>query len=153
MVHIHTEGVVAASQQFAFDYLSDFRNAPDWLFGVNKLTVVGEVTSGLGTVYDGSMALGPKTLHSVVKVARWEPPILFEHEYVSGFAVNSTWQVNSVDSAKSEVVVDIDYNVPGGIGGRVLGRLLGPLLSMAVERSRDTLRDRIEAAYQAVRST
>lgn len=149
MVHIHTESIVAAPRQFVFDYMGDFRNAADWLFGITKLEAIGEITSGLGTVYDGSMKFGPKTLHSVVKVARWEPPAVFEHEHVSGFCVDSTWRVNAVESAKSQVVVDIDYELPGGFAGRALGRVVGPFLALAVERSRDTLRNRLEKEYQA----
>ncbi len=152
MVHIHTERVVAAPRQFVFDYMGDFRNAADWIFGITELVAVGDTTLGLGTVYDGSMKVGPKTLHSIVKVTRWEPPTLFEHEHISGFVVDSTWRVNALECAESEVVVDIDYEMPGGIAGRVLGRIIGPFLSVAIDRSQDTLRNRLEKDYQAAAS-
>ena len=37
-----------------FAYVADYRNVPDWLFGVQTFEPVGDIDHGLGAVFDGA---------------------------------------------------------------------------------------------------
>lgn len=148
MVHIHQESIVSAPQGFVFDYLGDMRNAGEWLFGIDRLEITGDLEHGLGTVYDGSVKLGPKTLHSHVKVVRWEPPSIVGFESVRGFVNRSTWTTRAVDATTTEIIVDLTYELPGGLAGRILGQVIEPFVALAVRHSDETLRNKLEARYR-----
>lgn len=153
MVHVHNESVIAAPQQFVFDYMGDFTNVPEWLFGITKLETISDIKQGLGAVYDGSMKLGPKTLHSVIKISRWEPPTAVETDHVSGFVFRSKWAVEAPSSESTRVIADIDYELPGGMAGRALGKIIEPFVAIAVRHSDETLRKKLEKMYQEIKKS
>ena len=148
MVHIHHEGAIGVPLDFAFDYIADLRNAGEWLFGVAKLEVEGDVTLGLGTTYDGAIKLGPKTLHSTVRVVRWEPPHVVGTVSELGFVNRSTWTLSSAGEEATDVVADIELELPEGVAGRVLGGLIEPFIAIAVRHSDDALRELLEKRYR-----
>lgn len=147
MVHIHHKARSKTPVEFAFDYMTDFRNARDWLFGVTLLEVRSEIQQGLGTVYEGGMKLGPKVLGAVFEVDRLERPSVMHLEYVSGFEVRSLWEFRSIDDEESELELNLDYELPGGIAGKALGRLIEPFVAIAVRHSDATARKILEARY------
>ncbi|WP_240963218.1 SRPBCC family protein [Antrihabitans stalactiti] len=147
MVHVHHTGTAAVPHTFAWDYISDFRNAEDWLFGITKLDVVGDIPFGPGAVYEGGMKLGPKTLGAVFNVETWEPPSLLTFGYVSGFEVRSKWQLKALGEEEFELEVDVHYELPGGIAGRALGKIIEPFVILAVRHSDTTLRKKLEHRY------
>ncbi|MBJ8346174.1 SRPBCC family protein [Antrihabitans sp. YC2-6] len=149
MVHIHHKGEAAVPQQYLFDYVSDFRNATEWLFGITKLELKSEIEYGLGTVYEGGMKLGPKTLGAVFNMDRFEPPNVFHFDYVSGFEVRSLWEFRAIGDEVSELELNLEYVLPGGMAGRALGKIIEPFVAIAVRHSDNTLRKKIEAKYAA----
>lgn len=104
------------------------------MLSVEKLEVIGATTRGLGTVYRGSIRLGPKVLHSEVAVTGWTDQEMIATESTSGFANQSTWHF-SERGKETEVIADVDYQLPGGIAGRALGHIIEPFVSTAVKHS------------------
>jgi hypothetical protein len=149
MVHVHHQSTIAVSREFAFDYVADMAgNGPAWVFGVTGLEVEGGVEHGLGTVYNGSLQLGPTVLHSHVEVVRWEPPSVVGTKSVKGFVNTSTWTFIEAGEEVTELVVDIVYDLPGGVAGRVLGRVIEPFVGIAVRHSDKELRNLLVKRYE-----
>jgi hypothetical protein len=65
-IEIRVESTFQAPLEVAFAYTADYRNVPDWLYGISKFEPVGENDYGLGAVFDGSMNLGA-TLNSRIE--------------------------------------------------------------------------------------
>ncbi|RDI68367.1 SRPBCC family protein [Nocardia pseudobrasiliensis] len=147
MVHIHHRGAADVPLGFAFAYASDLRNAPEWLFGITRIDVLGDIPVGVGAVYDGTMKLGPITLHSTVRIVEWEQNSYACAESIAGFETRSTWRLRAVEDGTTEVVVDIDYELPGGFAGKALGHALEPFVQIAAQRSEAALRAVLERRY------
>lgn len=148
MVHVHNRSVAAVPLAFAFDYTADFRHAAEWMFGISALDVVGDIKSGLGTVCDGSIKLGPKTLHSKVEVTAWERDKVIATKSIEGFVNNSIWRFQSVGEDRTEITADVIYELPGGIAGRALGRIIEPFVHLAVKHSDEKLKHQLEQRHR-----
>lgn len=148
MTKIKVEKVIVAPQQFVFDFISDFTNASQWVFGISKLDIVGEPKSGLGTVIDASIKLGPKTLHSVIELVDYQPPIAARTGHVSGFIFRSEWNFENIDDKSTRVIADLEYELPGGLAGRALGKVIEPFIAIAIHHSEATLSNRVEELYR-----
>ncbi|MQA60912.1 MAG: SRPBCC family protein [Actinophytocola sp.] len=147
MVHIQHTSTCKAPIAVAFGYIDDYRTAPEWMFGLSKFEPIGDKDHGLGAVYDGSMKLGPKTLHSTVEVTGWEQDKLIALDSIKGFVNQSTWQFLSRGPEETELKVDFTYELPGGMAGKALGRVIEPVISIAIKHTEHTLRDNVERLY------
>lgn len=147
MVHIQHTSTCRAPIDVAFGYIDDYRTAPEWMFGLSKFEPIGDKDHGLGAVYDGSMKLGPKTLHSTVEVTGWEQDKLIALDSIKGFVNQSTWHFTSRGPEETELKVDFTYELPGGLAGRALGRVIEPFISIAIKHTEHTLRDNVERLY------
>lgn len=147
MVDIHHASTAKAPVGVVFAYVDDHRTVPDWMFGLSRLEPVGEKDHGLGAVFDGSMKLGPKTLHSTVEVTEWEQDKVIGMKSVKGFVNWSTWRFNPVDDESTELAVDFTYELPGGMAGRALGKVIEPFVSIAIKHTEQTLRTNVERLY------
>lgn len=150
MVHIHSRQVVGVPVDLAFEYTADFRNAATWVFGVTQLEVVGDRQAGLGTVYRGSIKLGPTVLSSEVEIVGWETNARLITKSIAGFVNSCTWQFRGMGDHETELVVDVDYELPGGIAGRALGRIIEPFVSIAVHQSEKALVRILNERYKDV---
>lgn len=147
MVRVLSSSVVSAPRGFVFEYLSDLRHAGEWVLGVEELEVVGAKEKGLGTVYRGSIRLGTKVLHSEVGVTAWSDQEMIAMESVSGFANQSVWHFFD-RGEETEVVADVDYQLPGGIAGRALGHVIEPIVTAAVKHSERKIREVVQHRYR-----
>lgn len=152
MVHILSNSIVSAPRGFVFEYLSDLRHAAEWMPGVEKLEVVGVKEKGLGTLYRGSIRLGPKVLHSEVVVTAWSDQEMVALESVSGFENQSAWHLFE-RGEETEIVADVDYQLPGGIAGRTLGHIIEPFVAAAVKYAERKIREVVEHRYRESTTT
>jgi uncharacterized membrane protein len=151
MVHIHRSSTAHAPLEVAFAYVDDYRTVPEWLFGVQKFEPVGDLDRGLGAVFDGSMKLGPTTLHSTIEVTRWKADELIAFESIKGFVNRSTWHFASAGPEATELTVDFEYELPGGLAGKALGRAIEPFVAIAVRHTEHTLREKVEELHNSGR--
>ena len=76
---------------FAFDYVSDIHNLAEWMYGLQRIAVVGDIERGPGAIYEGTVKLGT-TLHTRIEVTGWEPGSMLTTESQAGFGNCSTWR-------------------------------------------------------------
>ena len=151
MPHIHHEGLAEAPVETLFAYVDDYRNTTKWLFGLSKFEPTTEVTSGLGSAFDGTFAVKPIKLHSSVKIVEWEQDRVIALESYKGFQINSRWQFSSTGATTSTVVVDFEYELPGGLAGKAMGKAFEPIVALSIRHSDESLRKHVAALYQGSR--
>ncbi|WP_227997859.1 SRPBCC family protein [Nocardia australiensis] len=142
----------AASAKTAFAYVNDYRNLPRFISEVNDFTPVSDQIEGIGATFDATIKLGPATLHSTIRVVRWEEGAAIAVKSIKGFEVESTFLFKPKDANLSTVDAIVDYRVPGGLAGRVLGKTIEPFVKIAVKHSTHNLTNQI-AEFHASRST
>ncbi len=147
MVDIHHASTAKAPVDVVFAYMDDHRNVPEWMFGVSKFEPIGEKDSGVGAVFDGSIKLGPKTLHSTVECTEWEQDRVIGMKSIKGFVNWSTWRFNRIDDVTTELAVDFTYVLPGGMAGRALGKIIEPFITIAIRHTEQRLREKVEQRY------
>ena len=143
-IEIRVESTFQAPLEVAFAYTADYRNVPEWLYGISKFEPVGEKDYGLGSVFDGSMHLGA-TLHSRIEVNEFEENRLIGFDSIKGFKNSSRWTFSALDANRSTVVADVSYELPGGIAGKALGKVIEPFVKIAVKHSSAALQKAVEA--------
>lgn len=143
-IEIHVESTFQAPLDVAFAYTANYRNVPEWLYGISKFEPVGEKDYGLGAVFDGSMNLGA-TLNSRIEVNEFEENRLIGFDSIKGFKNSSRWTFTALDANRSQVVAEVSYELPGGIAGRALGKVIEPFVKIAVKHSSAALQKCVEA--------
>ncbi len=146
-VQLSKTTVCEAPVETAFAYVADYRNVPNWLFGIKQFTPVGDRDYGLGSVFDGEMHVGA-TLTSRIEVNEFEEGRLIGFDSVEGFDVSSRWTFRDA-GGHAEITADVEYDVPGGLAGKALGRLIAPFVQIAVNKSAEHLAQRIEESSAA----
>ncbi len=147
-IQIALENVVNAPVDVAFAYTANYRNVPDWLYGIQTFTPVGEQDYGKGAVFDGAMSLGV-TLRSQVEIDEFEEGKLIGMNSIKGFRNWSRWTFAAIDPSTSKIAVDFFYELPGGIVGKGVGKTIEPFVKIAVKHTSEALTKRIEAAARA----
>ena len=149
MVHIHHEASAKVPVSVVFAYIDDYRTTPDWMFGLESFTPIGDKDQGLDAVYDGAFHVRPVKLHSTVKITGWEQDALIEMDSIKGFKNRSVWHFERVSDTETNVIVDFYYELPGGLAGKALGRALEPIVAMSIRHSEHALRKNVEERYAA----
>ena len=151
MVDIRHSGSCDAPLQVAFDYLDDYRNVPDWMFGLSDFRPVSELTSGVGAMFEGSFQVRPVKLSSTIRITEWVRNERIAFESVKGFRNWSTWRFRATAPEQTTIDVVYSYELPGGLAGRALGKALEPIAALSIRHTEETLRREIAARYRAAR--
>ncbi|MFM9376659.1 SRPBCC family protein [Gordonia sp. VNK21] len=145
MSEVRHTATMKGSREAAFAYVNDYRNVPEYMFGVSSFTPTTERTSGLGSTFVTKIKVGPKTLESTVECTEYAENELLKMESVKGFGATSIWRFADGDEPGTVAVdVEFDYVLPGGVAGRVLGGLMGPFVAQAIKHTDAVIRSRVE---------
>jgi uncharacterized membrane protein len=145
---VRHEAKTQVPRERVFAYVDDYRSVPDWMFGVSRFEPVTEKTSGVGSVFDASMKLGPKTLHTTLKCTEWVREEKIVLESVDGLDVSCIWSFAG-SAEETRVVVEVDYRLPGGLAGRALGAIVEPAIAGAIKHTESELIKGLTAAGAA----
>jgi len=137
----HT-ATIDVPRQTVLDYVNTYANVPQYMFGITRFDPVTEHTSGLGATFAAEMNVGPKTLKSTVETQEWVEGELIRLVSVDGFPANTTWRFADTEGG-TEVQVEFEYKLPGGLGGRALGAILEPFVGQAIKQTDGNLRSQL----------
>ncbi|MUM19749.1 SRPBCC family protein [Mycobacterium sp. CBMA271] len=138
MVHVCHRVIVDVSLEHAFEYVADYRNLADWMFGIQKVRLVAGTANEPGSRYDMAVRLGT-TIQSTIEVTKREPNALFATESRAGFVSRSTWNFRQISDDTTEIEFNVEYELPGGLAGRMLGKVIEPFVSIALNHSEEAL--------------
>jgi uncharacterized membrane protein len=148
MVHIHHEGIADAPVARTFEYVDDYRNTTEWMFGLSKFEPNTARLNGLDATFDGTFAVKPIKLHSSIRITSWAQDSVIGFESYQGFRIKSEWNFVALAAERSTVVVDFYYELPGGLAGRAMGRAMEPIVALSIRHSDDALRKAVAASYR-----
>jgi uncharacterized membrane protein len=143
-VHEYAESNVPV--EFAFAYVDDYRNVPDWMYGLKKYEPAGEKDRGLGAVFEGTAKLGA-TLHTTVEVTEWVENELATIKSVKGFEVQISSRYKSLGPERSGVDVEIYYHFGGGLAGKALEKVCEPVFKIAIIHAKKAIIREVERLY------
>lgn len=149
MVEIRHEGSCAAPLEVTFAYVDDYRNTPNWLWGLARFEPVGDKHHGPDAVFEGTYHVKPVKLSSTIRVTQWQENEVIAFESIKGFPTRSTWRFRADGAERTHISVVFGYDLPGGLAGKALGRALEPIVGLSVRHSDAALRRQIEEQHAA----
>ncbi|MFI6870997.1 SRPBCC family protein [Nocardia sp. NPDC050406] len=149
MTEVKIVAECAASAESAFAYVNDYRNLPKFINEISAFTPLTEQTEGVGATFDGTIQLGPVTLHSTIEIVRHEQNFAIGVKSIKGFEIESTFLFHAKGDNASTIDAIVEYRVPGGLAGKVLGKTIEPFVKLAVKASTHNLTTQIAAFHQA----
>ncbi len=146
MGQVSHEATINAPREQVFAYVDDYRNVPEYFFGLDRFTPVTEQTSGLGAEFKTVLKVGPKEITSTVRCTDWAANEIIKLESIAGMGADTTWAfADGAEPGTTRLSVDFTYHLPGGLAGKVLGKLMGPFADQAVKHSENKIREVVEA--------
>lgn len=134
--------------EVVFDYVSDFRWMPDWVFGLHTVEPVGAQSMGLGTEFTGKGKIGPIGMTGTGRITEWQPNRFFTAELFTnnGIKASCTFTLTPIEPELTHVDITVGYTFPGGLTGKLIQRAIEPLLGSGIRSSVRTLRRRCLSA-------
>jgi uncharacterized membrane protein len=144
--------VIARPLADVFAWVSDHRNVPTVLDGIDRWEPLGTRTRGIGARFDVSMRVLGFPLENVLVIDRWDEPRAIGWRSESGLIAQSGgWRFEPRPEG-TEVRLTIGYEPPGGaLGGLVAGRVDG-LVRGRLEQALVRMRARLDQPDWAPRS-
>ncbi|SHU39108.1 Polyketide cyclase / dehydrase and lipid transport [Mycobacteroides abscessus subsp. abscessus] len=140
----------AAPTDYAFDYVTDYRNLPRWVLGLNQFDPLGEQTKGVGATFEGAVDLGPITLPVRMEFTEWREDRTFAARFTGSAAGTLTVAFEQLDVERTRLTVALDYSAGKGISGRLLEKAIGAFIGPSFRYMDHHLPSQIEAGYAEV---
>ncbi|EGD56969.1 SRPBCC family protein [Gordonia neofelifaecis] len=145
MGEVRHQAVIRSPRESVFAYVDDYRNVPEYMFGVGRFTPTTEVTQGKDSEFETAIKVGPKELTSTVRCVDWVEGELIRLESVKGFGADTAWSFADGDEPGTTVLdVVFGYTLPGGLAGKVLSGLIGPFAEQGVKHTESKIRAALE---------
>ena len=151
MGHVHHVATLAAPVEFAYAYLSNHRNAPDWMWGLTRLTAQSEQTRGVGAVFDTDIRLGSAPL--LIEAVEWVDNQVVSFKAIRGLDGTATWHFEPAGPDRCRITTDVRYRVGRGLAGRALDALIKAFTATAVRHTDKQVRVNVEALYRRTKAT
>lgn len=141
MTTISASNTIKLPPEVVFDYLTDFRWMPAWVFGLHTVEPVGEHSMGLGTEFRGKGKIGPVGMTGTGRISEWQPNRLFTMEVFTnnGIKASCTFTLTPIEPELTRVDITVDYAFPGGLAGKLIQRAIEPLLGSGIRSTVHTL--------------
>lgn len=131
--------------ELVFEYVSDYRNLSEWMFGTTSFLPVTERDRGVGAGFAAEMVVGSKVLHSTIEVVEWEQDTVIAVEWVGGGGNVSRWRFDAVSRHETRLTVEFNY-VPAG-PTRALALVSEPVIGAVIRHAEAALCRRVEESY------
>jgi len=134
-VNVRTSVVIDGPIEKVWAYLDDHSHELDWRApSLKRLEQVGTGSAGVGTRYEGVIALGPGEFPYVNELTRYEPPNRVSWKAVSsaGWVIGSSGSyILDKEGERTRLTHEIELK-PNKFGGRLLMPLMGAMGSRGV---------------------
>ncbi|MDV3133248.1 SRPBCC family protein [Mycobacterium sp. 29Ha] len=142
MTVVSASGTLELPAEVVFDYAADYRRMPEWVFGLDTVEPVGELSEGVGAEFRGTGKIGPIAMTGTSRIIEWEPYEQLTEALVTnnGIVASATVATTPIGSKLTRIDLTVDYKFPGGFAGKVLQRGIEPLLGSGIRHSVRVLR-------------
>ena len=136
--------VIDAPVTDVFGYVDDWANTTKYTHDLVGWEPVGDRTHGLGATFAARMKMGPATQSSTLEITRWEQDAVIGWEPRDGFDQRGGYTFTDL-GGRTEVRLELDIRLPGGIAGRVLGKTIEPAARHNVTKTLENLKQILES--------
>ncbi|TCJ28323.1 SRPBCC family protein [Nocardioides jejuensis] len=135
---------INASATDVFNYISDYTKCSSYIYGLQHLQPLTELTRGKGAKFEGRVKMGA-SLESCVEVTEFEEGVHYATQSFKGVKNGMDWTVSPVDDGNAKVRLIWTFDFGSGIAGRTIGKLVEPFIKIAAKQSAEDLKNGIEA--------
>ncbi|MFD3706630.1 SRPBCC family protein [Nocardia sp. NPDC058658] len=146
---IEHQGVIAAPKDFTFDFITDYRNVPSWMFGVSEFTPVGIQESGPGTVFAMTFTSPVAALRLRLTAVDWRPGEVFDLRSQHGPEVTARFAFAAPTTDTTLLSVRVSYPPGKGLTGRIMDKVNETIVGRALRHVETSLRREVARAYTA----
>jgi len=139
-----------APADVCFEYVADFDNWSQFMFGVKSLHPVGTLEQSSGTRLEAKVQLGPVGFKSGGYISDYEAPtfitVALDRGPICGYA---TWRFTPTGPRSARCAVGIEYELSNGLTGRALAKVINSILDPALRYTEGKLREQVLERYEA----
>lgn len=136
---------INAPSQVVFDYIADYTNASKYIYGLEHLEPITELTRGEGAKFDGRVKLGA-SLASSIEVTEFVEGARFSTQSFKGVKNGMKWTVTPVTDTTTNIHLIWTFDFGSGLAGRAIDKIVEPFIKIAAKQSAADLKDGIEAS-------
>ena len=115
---------IAAPVEVVFDYVTDPRNALNFMPNFTKFDPIGRPERGLGAKVEAHGTAFGMQFKTILEIVEFVKNRRFVSRTTEGIKSTSTWQFEPLPDGGTEVTFISEYNLPG----RMLGRLFDKIV-------------------------
>lgn len=138
MPTVIVEATCSAPRTQVFEYVADYRNTHEWLYGIKEFEPLSEVTRGVGARFDAIAHVGV-SIKTTVECDEFVEGEVFSTRSIKGFQLDTGWRFTDLDSGETLVVGEFTYEISGGLAGRAAARLIEPAIKVAASHTAKSL--------------
>lgn len=138
MPTVIVEATCPAPRAQVFDYVANYRNTHEWLYGIREFEPLTEVTRGVGARFDAIAHVGI-AIKTTVECDQFVEGEVFSTKSIKGFRLDTAWRFTDLGSGETRVVGEFTYEMAGGIAGRAAARLVEPAIKVAANHTAKSL--------------
>ncbi len=141
MAHLDLRIFIRATPERVWEVISDLPAQATWMVDVRKLEVVGEQSSGVGTVIAVTSELfGLPLVNDLMRITTWQPPNRFDVVHEGQFSGTGAFIVEAVRGGSVFTWIE-DFEPPlGPLGELGFSLAVGPHLRRVFGRSMENVR-------------
>jgi uncharacterized membrane protein len=113
-VRIEQSITVAAPREVVWDYISEPANYLQFMEGLTRWEVAGDLHSGLGARYRMLLRVGSADVGGLIEVVEWSPPGDLAWSSVTGVDQRGRWRLRERSERSTRVTFRFAYGVAGG---------------------------------------
>ena len=123
-MRIEERVTVAADCGAVWDYVTDPANYTEFMEGITRWEVAGDLERGLGARYRMLMQVGSAQVGGLIEVVEWKPERNIAWSSVTGIDQRGRWMMRDAGEGRTRVTFRFAYGVAGGgIAGLISERV------------------------------
>jgi len=139
---------IAVPPAAVWEYIAEPSNYLDFMSGVTRFEVAGEVARGLGARYRVLIRIGSAEVGGLIEVVEWDEERDMALSSVTGLDQRIRWRLRERPEGRTRVEFRYAYGVAGGgIAGLIAESVAAPTLRRHLRRSLHQLKRLIEQKH------
>jgi uncharacterized membrane protein len=148
-MRINADRILPAPIEDVWSIVTDPERALNYMSGVTRWEVAGEVRTGLGARYRMLFRIGAAEVGGLIEVVEFDAPGDFAWTSVTGLDHRGRWRLRQAPGGRTRVEFRLAYVVEGaGLSGWVAERVAAPRVRGHARRTLEQL-DRVVEHEQA----
>lgn len=145
-MRIYASKVIAAAPELVWEQINEPDNYLQFMSGITRWDVDGEIRSGLGARYRMLLRVGSAEVGGLIEIVEEIPNRDLAWTSVTGIDQRGRWRLRERRDGFTEVELRFSYGVAGsGLGGWLAEQVAAPTVRRRIGSSLDQLKLRVEA--------